>query len=399
MARMTLWVHRYPLRDLMDDSLDLFKEALVGLLTVGLLPYLLPFLYVALMRTLYIPGTLLDDPTPEAWRALWKNPKFATYMTGSMLLSAVGGLLSYLAQLRYVLDRVLGESGSTWSAFRRPLKPFVSLLVVWVIYGALVVIVLGLCIVMAAILAGIAYTLAVTVSTAEAAAIVAAITMLALGIPLLTLSFLLVTELFLGAPVALVYERYGPFAALGRSFNIAWKNFRAHFSALYVVTHLPISLVVLLIGAALLLYLPFHFINAPLGNAIITPLFGIVCNAGFFGLLACLQVLCYVDGRCRLDAFDLQLLAGEIGLGAALAQATDARQSAVPTHYPDYSRGTAPAQPQVLPAASAYPDYSAPPPPLESPADEGQPEPPPVAVVPESSTPPPPPSQEDEHAG
>ena len=82
MTQLTSWVHRYTLRDLLDDSFDLFKERVITLLIAGALPYILVVAYQALMRSFVFPGNFLRDYSDAEMKNLMGNTEFWFYLSG-----------------------------------------------------------------------------------------------------------------------------------------------------------------------------------------------------------------------------------------------------------------------------------------------------------------------------
>jgi protein-disulfide isomerase-like protein with CxxC motif len=80
-------------------------------------------------------------------------------------------------------------------------------------------------------------------------------------------------------------------------------------------------------------------------------------------LMSCYQTLVYMDGRCRADNYDLQLLAEEIGMTEEMVQALSNNGTTVTqAGYPDYAAPAAIADAGSPAPAMSFPDYSAPPP-------------------------------------
>lgn len=409
MARMTSWVHRYTLRELMDDTFDLFKERSVELLLAGLLPGCLTVIYIALMRTFYLTGNLLPHFDEESWTNLAGSGKFWLFILLLLLVVApTSYFLGLIAQCRIALHHALGTDISIGKAFRFIAKPFFSLFVITPIY----LFFLGIVVMIASFVVGLIIGLTTIITTAYAlasttAAVIVGTIGISIAVVVISLATIIASTFFLAAPISLAYEHTGPFRALSRSFSTASSNFKPHYMALYVVTHLPFVVLLLLALVGGLIYLPFQY-TVPYCQDTIIVLLAMIFGAVFSGLLACLMSLIYLDGRCRSQAFDLQLLAADIGLGEEFERAfrpaavirtpqypnytaAPALPGAVSanTGFPDYSAGTV--RPASQPAG-AYPDYSAPPStqPVAAPLNYSAPPLPGAGqVVPDYSAPPP----------
>jgi len=435
MASMTSWVHRYTPRELMDDTFDLFKERALDLLIAGLIPGCLIVLYWVLVRTFVFPGNLLTEFSPEKIRELLTTWQFWVYIytLPTLVVMPTALSLALILQCRVAVRHILGDGDSVASAFRLLAKPFFSLFIVSLIFGAVQFVALLVAMIINMFVMGIFVAIGgifLVASSASGASAVAGYVFMAIGYAVgITVSVTIglgADVLFLAAPVSLAYEHAGPFKAIGQSFSFAMANFKSHFLALLVIVHAPIILSVLLLILGAAVYVPLQN-NMPLSFEIILSLLGLILVAGCTGLLACLQSVIYLDGRCRRDALDLQLLAAGIGLGETFARlythgarmpqvqypnytgqpqpglpgqpivlstpnytafpptgaglppnaypdysapppATGASSAPVATAYPDYSAPPPAPGAGPFPAASVYPDYSAPPPPLE-PAD------------------------------
>ncbi|MHB9109613.1 MAG: hypothetical protein ACYDCO_21380 [Armatimonadota bacterium] len=410
---MTSWVHRYTLRELMDDSFDLFKERALDLMIAGLIPWCLVAIYWVLIRTFVFPGNLLTFLSWEKIEDLALTWEFWVFIVVGMFLVMIpfSYALTLILQCRVAARYALGEQVPLHRHFRLLAKPFFSLyFVILPIFGAANAIVgwiVGSILGMIGgifVIAGSALTDAASGSVALAVVggILTAIgVVLAVGLQLMV--NLAICVPFLAAPVSLAYDHAGPFAAIGKSFHYAFANFKAQFMALAVFCHAPLVLYVILISlgalvAAILKYFaPYHF-SFEIILTLVSIIFAVTCS----GLLASLQALMYVDGRCRRDALDLQLMAADVGLGEEFARLY-AVSPYMRQQYPNYNaapHAAGPAAPQYgAPPVIAYPDYSAPPPPLAPaapPAESAAVQAPPVITAPAAtaypdySAPPPP---------
>ncbi|HEY3418893.1 MAG TPA: hypothetical protein VGM23_18620, partial [Armatimonadota bacterium] len=133
----TRWVHQYTLRDLVDDTFDLFKERATSLLLVGVIPYILVVIYVFLMRTFFIPENFLPRFDEDALTKLLQYWKFWVFVGGLGAVNAVAFTVGHIAQCRIAVAHALGEEISLARAFRLLAKPFWSLLVFLLIFTPL----------------------------------------------------------------------------------------------------------------------------------------------------------------------------------------------------------------------------------------------------------------------
>ena len=426
MARMTSWVHRYTLRELMDDSFDLFKERALELMIAGLIPWCLVAIYWVIIRTFVFPGNLLAFLSWERLEDLALTWQFWVFAVVGLFLVMipVSYAMTLILQCRVAAHYVMGEPVPLHRLFRLLAKPFFSLyFVILPIFGAANAIIGWLVGSVLGVIGGIFVLVGAALMEAPGASGALVIVGgflttigVALAVGLQTMVNLAICVPFLGAPISLAYEHAGPFTALGKSFSYAFANFKAQFMALVVFCHAPLVLYVVLMTLGALVAMIFKYYSPYFSLEIIltlvTILFAVTCS----GLLASMQALMYVDGRCRREALDLQLMAADIGLGEEFArlytlgvrmpQAPYPNYNTAPQaagagyaapHYgpppvntagappvianPDYSAPPPPleqAAPSIppagqapvasMPAAGAYPDYSAPPPPLEPPA-------------------------------
>ncbi|MHB9023984.1 MAG: hypothetical protein ACYC7E_07370 [Armatimonadota bacterium] len=371
MTHKTLWVHQYALRDLVDDTFDLFKERATSLLLAGVIPYSLVVIYVFLMRTYVIPGNFLQRFDEDAVMAVLQSPIFWGFLGGLAAVNGIAFSIGHIAQCRIAVAQALGERITLARAFRLLTKPFWSLMVVLVLLTPLASIVssvtgmIGMVIgfILAAVLAAVA---------GEAGAVAGGVLVMLFFTAASMLGMVLVATYFVSVPVLVSHEHLGPFAALGRSYRIANANFKSHFAALYVLLHIPTFFGPVAMLVTGLLISVMKFID-PTMNVIISSLVGNLVSVACFGLAACLGTLTYLDGRCRLEAFDLLVLARHIGLEDELARALNQGPTAVAAQFPDYTaQRPAPVMPAASPGAATvltppsapvgFPDYSAPPP-------------------------------------
>jgi hypothetical protein len=143
---------------------------------------------------------------------------------------------------------------------------------------------------------------------------------------------------------ALVFERKGPFSALGRSWKLTRDNFWRVFGTLLVVAIIVIvfQLVVGGIVGAIL-----GGSNASeLAAAIVTTILNVLLLAVTYPLWAAVVSVVYYDLRVRNEGFDLQLLAQGVGADTSRFQAAPERPDAPPPPAPPSSGGSGFAPPE-----------------------------------------------------
>jgi len=370
MTRMTPWVHQYSLRDLLDDGFDLFKERATTLLLAGGIPYLLVVGYLVVMRLWVMPGVMPTVYTVEALEEAVKSVSFWVFLGGSSLVTSIATAISYIVQCRVAARHALGQEVSALSVYKLLAKPFWSLVPLSIIHSLATGVISGLVTGIISLLCIVLLGLSMLMGPVVASVIGVIVYVLLIGVSLFTM--LAVSTFFLAAPITLAMDHAGPFTALGTSFRYACTNYKAQLLALTAVVHIPLlvlSLVALVIGA--LVYAA-KFI-APSTIALFSLMMPAVSGIIYMAIMACFQTLVYLDGRCRADAYDLVLMAGELGIGNEVEQALkpDIAPTA-PTGYPNYM--AAPVTPKAaadsltMPGAThpvismQFPDYSSPPP-------------------------------------
>jgi hypothetical protein len=170
---------------------------------------------------------------------------------------------------------------------------------------------------------------------------------------LLVISFILLVIPFIYFGVkfsmtfpAIVFERKGPFGAIGRSWVLTRGNFWRTFGTLLVVAMLMFVLFIalsILIGAGLY---NVESASEPV-VAIVSTLLNIVVIALTYPLFAAILTVIYYDLRVRNEGFDLQLLARGVGADESRFAAAPERPEAPPTPEsvpPPSSGGFAPPQ-------------------------------------------------------
>gem|GEM_PF-2055257 len=386
----------------MDDGFDLFKERALDLMIAGLLPGCLIAIYWVLVRTFAFPGNLLTEYSQVYLEELQRDWKFWVFIIvlPYIVVMPVSLSLALILQCRIAVRHVLGDNCSATRALGMLAKPFFSLFIVYLVFGAMELLVGVVALIVNMIIMGIFVAIGgIFIYTSTMSGTISAVgfIIIAIGYAIVfaidSVIYLGSCVLFLSAPVLLAHEHHGPFKAIGQSFNIAQANFKAHFLALLVIVHAPVIMLVMLSSITGIVYALMRN-SFPLSIEIITALFMLVFTAACTGLFSCLGALAYVDGRCRRDMLDLQLLAADIGLGETFARLYMPGLRMPQPYYPNYTGApgqsammpspnyAAPPPGAGLPPVSAFPDYSAPPPLLGGPA-------PTARTFPDYSAPPP----------
>ncbi len=393
---MTSWIRQYSLRDLLDDSFDLFKERAVALLLVGTIPYLFFVAFAVLMRTVYVPENFVnewkfDTNSNTLWQLL-SNPRFWVFILSISFAGFLAFTVSYLAQCRVAIEAAQGNVISTGKAFSRLVKPFFSLLLISIMFSIVVSVALTFVTLLCLVLVGILIMLVAAISrgaisdnSTGGAAIVYGILSI-VSMAMLVLANLLVIFFFaagiLTAPVAMVNENAGPFVALGRAMKISRANFSAQYWSTVVVGLMQSIIWPSLVVIQLLLFMIVKPFAPTMDNTLVGSLAGGLSLIVYLGLFSCLQALAYLDGRSRTESYDLLVMARQIGLEQEFKRAFsitnqtpvyfDKQQPANAQQYggyPDYSRAPGMQMedyPTIVPVAEvmSYPDYNAPPPPV-----------------------------------
>lgn len=344
MARMTPWVRQYALRDLLDSSIDLFKQRAGTLLLAGLIPYAFVIAYMAVMRLFFSPGNFEPvEATPLAYyNALLANPELIYYNVGFFIISLLAIAVGYTAQCRIAVNHTLLQETTLGQSYRRMFIPLLSLLLIGILYSILLGCFAGVSSMAAGIIIGIITLLLMNVGPAGET-VVGVFSIIIISLAML-LSTGAASTYLLAAPVIVAVEKTGPFDAIGRSFNTASSNFRTHFTALMVLQHIPIIIIVLLAMIAGII----QYLLNMLAPITVMAMVSVVSWVGMIivlSLLSCLQALVYLDGRCRREKFDLLLLGEEIGIGREVAAALSSSAPVSSLHM-------------VTPAGTLFPDYS-----------------------------------------
>jgi hypothetical protein len=129
---------------------------------------------------------------------------------------------------------------------------------------------------------------------------------------LLVIPFIFLGVKFAMTFPAIVFERKGPFAAMGRSWTLTGKNWWRTFGTLLVVVLLTFVLY-LAIFAALGAAVGATDMDNEVVFAVLSTLLNIAVVAITYPLVASIMTVMYYDLRVRHEGFDLQLLARGVG--------------------------------------------------------------------------------------
>jgi hypothetical protein len=205
------------------------------------------------------------------------------------LLQSIAAALAIAACFKAISAAYLGERAGTGESLRYALGRFLPLIVAYI---AMVFI----------LLAGL----------------------IALIIPF----FWLAVKLSMTFP-ALVCEKTGPFASIGRSWRLTHNNWWRVFGALLVTL-----LILFVITIALSLVLGAVLLSSDslseVAFAVLTTLIGLLIGAITYPLWAAIVTVIYYDLRVRNEGFDLQLLASGVGADASRFETSPERPVAPP---------------------------------------------------------------------
>jgi len=368
----------------MDSALDLFRTNATTLCLAGVLPYVLLAIYVVVMRHYVVPGNILADyqheimralqhmDTDQLWHVLVDNTPCFNFLLGYYGALWIAVILSYAVQCRVAIARALGQPLALGRAYQHAGGASWRLLIFSLFYALIAGTVFGVAMIVLMVPIGM---LAGNTSTFFGIMVAIMVAIVVLGAEA---AVILLTVYFLALPIALVNERQGFFAALSRGNRIATSNYKPHAWAFYLISRLPLVILPLLIAVGALIWEGLRYLPASVPLQIVESMVSIAAMVILTGIFAALQALVYLDGCCRVDAFDLQLLAQNIGLEVDAGQMVRAklpartrRNAVTPLTMPNYAASPLPEPPpapEALPSpVLAFPDYSAPPPPLEVP--------------------------------
>jgi hypothetical protein len=289
--------------DILDRTVRLYQRYFLHLIGIASVPYLLLIPIVVMVSP---PLFVMQDP------AALLRPAVIVGLVGLGLLFVWLNFASMGALARSVSERFLGGAPTIWAAYRAVLRRSLALIWAYFLFG--LVLIGGL--LLAAVLIGI------SVGVGGAAGLVVAIPLgflTVVGLILLALRFLLVTQ------VIVIEDRRGT-GALGRS----WDLMRGHFwrgvlilifaavlgGILGLVLSVPVGIVAGL-GSNPVARAVVQQVVQQLGNILAVP----------FGSIA--FTLLYYDSRIRKEAFDLEMMARDLG-AAAPRVAPPPRSAAAP---------------------------------------------------------------------
>ncbi|HWM10237.1 MAG TPA: glycerophosphoryl diester phosphodiesterase membrane domain-containing protein [Solirubrobacteraceae bacterium] len=127
---------------------------------------------------------------------------------------------------------------------------------------------------------------------------------------------------------ALVFERKGPFGALGRSWTLTRNNFWRVFGTLLIVA--IITFVFQLVVGGIIGAILGGADASELAAAVVTTLLNVIMLAVTYPLWAAVVSVVYYDLRVRNEGFDLQLLAQGVGADTSRFQAAPERPDTPP---------------------------------------------------------------------
>jgi len=385
---MTPWVRQYTLRDLLDDSFDLYKERFATLLLAAVIPFLLVVIYLVLMRVYLFPGNLSQyfppaNAEPADIFAFFVKLFFRNeYLSALNILVLMALGFANLLQCRMVASYALGQKASLRDAWALLGKPFWSQVFIFALFSPVILIASLVAICMILIITyiiALIFGLISMLISASVAAIIAAVTGVLVFLSLFILWVYAIWTLFLAFPVSLVIEKSGPFTALSRSFTLAFSNFKAHFWSLFIVSQVFFVFLALMSVAIMLVQLLTSHFSTTM-TLMLSSIVGVGSTCLYLGMQSSLQALAYVDGRCRKENFELRMLARDIGLGEefeqSFSQGVVSPAQTADFGFPDYSAMPIPSPAAVIPEepasavpvmpATPFPDYTAPPPPVEA---------------------------------
>lgn len=291
--------------DILDRTVRLYQRYFLHLIGIASVPYLLLIPIIVMVGS-----TLLVTRDPAAL----KNPGVILALVGLGLVFLWLNFASMGALARSISERFLGGAPTIWAAYQVVLRR--SLALMWAYF------LFGLAMIGGLLVAGV--LIGVSVGVGGAAGLVVAIPLgfvTVVGLVVLTLRLLLVTQ------VIVIEDRRGT-EALGRSWDLMRGNFWRGvliliFAAvlggiLGLVLALPVGVVAGLASNPAARSVLQQVVQQ-LGNILAVP----------FGSIA--FTLLYYDSRIRKEAFDLEMMARNLG---ALAKPAAAPTAAAPGARP-----------------------------------------------------------------
>jgi hypothetical protein len=149
---------------------------------------------------------------------------------------------------------------------------------------------------------------------------------------------LLIPAIFLGVKFvmtfpAIVFERKGPFAGMGRSWELTSSAWWRTFGTLIVIFLLTVVLYFALFFA-LGAIVGLADVDSEVVFAVLTTIVTILVTAVSYPLIASFLTVMYYDMRVRREGFDLQLLARGVGADESRFEASPERPASTPPPPP-----------------------------------------------------------------
>jgi Membrane domain of glycerophosphoryl diester phosphodiesterase len=269
--------------EILDAGFRLFRHrfgTLVGCILVPIVP-------------LYILGTIIVGSTdPTAFDVNAPSSDDGAAVAGRIvdqLLSSVAAALAVAACFKAISAAYLGERAGTGDSLRYAAGRFLPLIVAYIVIVILL--------------------------------IPAFILLIIPGI-------WLAVKLSMAFP-AIVCEKAGPLASIGRSWQLTKNNWWRVFGALLVVFIL-LFVITLAVGGVLGAVLLGSDSISEVAFAILTTLIGLLISAITYPLWASVVTVLYYDLRVRNEGFDLQLLAQGVGSDTSRFETSPERPSTPP---------------------------------------------------------------------
>lgn len=273
--------------EMLDAGFRLFRHRFGTLVACVLVPIV----------PLTILGTIITASTDEgAFDVNAPANESGTAIAGAIvgaLVQSVGAALAVAACFKVISAAYLGERSSAGDSLRYALGRFLPLIATYII------------------------VVLITIP----------------GFILLLLPGIWLTIKLCMAFPAVVFERAGPFRAVGRSWRLTRGNWWRVFGALFVV-----FLIALVINFALTAVLGGTAASSDsiseIAFAVLATLITLLTYVLTYPLWAAVMTVIYYDLRVRHEAFDLQLLAQGVGADASRFESSPERPTAPPASGP-----------------------------------------------------------------
>jgi hypothetical protein len=260
--------------EVLDAGFRLFRHRFGALMLAALVPVV----SLTIVATIVVAST---DPDAFDVNATTTNDDAAA-VTGTIvgfLLQGIAAALGVAACFKLISAAYLGERAGVRDSLVYGLRRLWALIVVYLVLVVLMFLPLAM----------------------------------AVLIPLLIPVAVFFAVKFSMALPAVVIERRGPFAAVGRSWRLTRKNWWRAFGTLLVAT---VLLLILLIAVSIAIGAGVLGLDeaGEVAVAAVSTLAGIITNALTLPLTAAILTVQYYDLRVRKEAFDLELLARGVGV-------------------------------------------------------------------------------------